>query len=1069
MGGRGGHVPIDRSDGYGFAEYMAAKIAKLGDQMGAHAANLAAAGAVAAATAGGANCGGTSASSSSSSSLFAGVTVHVNGHTVPPHSTLRDLMAAHGGGFANYYSRAAVTHIICANLPDGKVREVAKSGGPPIVRPEWVTASLAAGRLLPVGPFLLVRPGPGPGQRALVARPPGPPLARAAGAEGPAAAPVCWGGGGGGGGAPPPPPPPPPTAPSPPTTSSHTAAATAAAAARAGCAATKGPPRSSADDTTGAFIASFHAASRLHFIGAWRARAETVLAAASAAADAHTGSTPRFHPLPGAPRTVIHLDMDAFFAAVAVARCPALAGAPLAVCHSNAAGGSGEVACASYEARASGVRAGWAISAAKAACPGLVVVPYDFPAYEAASVGLYTALLSEATAVQPLSVDEAYIDATGHPDPAAWASRLRARVQAATGGCPASAGVGPNPLLARLASEAAKPAGQAVVTAADADGLLLNLPIEALPGVGWAAQARLAAAGITTVAAARAAGRGGLVAALGSGAAAASALWDAAHGRDDRPVVPGLARRRTIGAECNWGVRPADGADAERLVGQLAASLAARLADGRALAGSVTLKLKVRRPGAGEPHKHLGHGICDNLARSGVVAGAPTRDAARLAAVGVRLLRAAAPGGGGGESSVPAAWARELRGVGLVASRLATDDEEDGGGGGGERGPRQAALPGLLLAAATAGRAGGDAAASPPAKRARGNAPPPPPPPPPPPAHTPSPPPFSPPCEGWVFESASDDDGGGFGGYGGRAATTSSSRSPGEHHPAAAAPSATPAGCAPPESLSQIDAAVFQALPPSLQAELVASLPRSRGGERKRPRELHVLRPLQHQQQPHRPPPLPPPRPPADTATTSIQALPPLSQVDRATLDALPLGLRRELEGAWGLLRQTGPGALREASPGGGGGPGRRQPRLTGFLSPPPGWGPKARGGLAPSPHPRPPAPPPSPPPPIVRGAEVAAALTAAAAALTSSSAEPDTDPACIAASAGEACGAAAAWARKRARLGAGGDLEGAAAVGRALARLAEANGPVAAAAAASLAEVERGVRKAIGARLRLG
>jgi len=221
---------------------------------------------------------------------------------------------------------------------------------------------------------------------------------------------------------------------------------------------------------------------------------------------------------------------------------------PLAVCHGGGADGSaGEISSASYAARSAGVKAGMPFASAAALCPGLRAVPYDFAAYEAASIHLYTLFHSVPGAVvQAVSVDEAYLDvtATGRPG-AAVAADLRAAIHRATGLC-ASAGVASNKLLARLATAAAKPDGQVVLADGDAPGFLAALPTRALPGVGRAAAGRLARLGATTVGAVAALPRRRLVGAFG--AVAGAALADAAAGRDGRAVAP-LRPRRSVAAE----------------------------------------------------------------------------------------------------------------------------------------------------------------------------------------------------------------------------------------------------------------------------------------------------------------------------------------------------------------------------------------------------------------------------------------------------------------------------------------------------------------------------------------
>ncbi|KAK9844061.1 hypothetical protein WJX81_003182 [Elliptochloris bilobata] len=561
--------------------------------------------------------------------VFAGVNVFVNGFTVPSQLELKQIMAENGGRFENYYCRA-VTHIVCTNLPDSKVKHHAhERNPPPTVRPEWVVDSLAAGRLLPVTDYALWRLRDAPGQRTLAAFA-AQPLSRSAPDRPAAPAHLpAWSPAGGKG-------------------QRDQSAIPDPLAARAAKDILKGPPRSSRDDP--AFQATFWQASRLHFIGSWKARIEVL--AAKLAGDAPAPKPPGR----GGQRVIVHIDMDCFFASVAVLGNPELAGKPLAISHSASARGAGEVSSASYEARAFGVRAGMFMEAAKALCPGLVVMPYEFEQYEAISEQVYRLMLQRTSCVQPLSCDEAFMDVTGLGDPEALVSALRADIAAATG-CTASAGVGPSLLLARLATRRAKPNGQLLVTAREADALLLGLAAGDLPGVGPATRERLDALGIKSVADARARTKAALQRELGGKTGAS--LWDYAHGRDTREVEPS-GMRKTVGCEINYGVRFDGQADADRFVDELAVQLAERLAAAGARGRTLTLKLKRRKAGAPEPRKFLGHGICDNLSRS-VTLPRFTDSAKELGREGRALLRAV---------GVPA---RDIRGVGLTMAKLDSD------------------------------------------------------------------------------------------------------------------------------------------------------------------------------------------------------------------------------------------------------------------------------------------------------------------------------------------------------------------------------------------------------------
>ena len=423
-----------------------------------------------------------------------------------------------------------------------------------------------------------------------------------------------------------------------------------AAKMRSECDVLKGPPKSSKDDPN--FVESYYRASRLHFIGRWKARLEALMASSIA----NVAPTPAPFVL-GGRRTIMHLDMDCFFASVAEAGHPEFIGKPLAVCHSNSERGSGEVSSANYEARKSGVRASMFIARAKELCPGLIVVPYEFEKYEKVSEQVYRIFLKYTSAVQPISCDEAFLDITGLGDPETIASAIRKDIVDATG-CTASAGIGPNMLLARIATKKAKPNGQFLLTAAAALPFLAELKVEELPGVGWSTERKLAEAGLTTVGDLQATSKSKLQKELGNNAG--SVLWDFAHARDNRKVEPPKPRQ-SVGAEVNWGIRFVTAEDPEIFLKNLAVEVAGRMKQAGIRGKTITLKLKRKKPGWTEPIKFLGCGACDSFSKSVTLASgtATAEDLYRESVTLLRMLR------------VPF---DEIRGIGITVTRLDSDN-----------------------------------------------------------------------------------------------------------------------------------------------------------------------------------------------------------------------------------------------------------------------------------------------------------------------------------------------------------------------------------------------------------
>jgi DNA polymerase-4 len=286
----------------------------------------------------------------------------------------------------------------------------------------------------------------------------------------------------------------------------------------------------------------------------------------------------------------MHVDMDAFYASVEQRRRPDLAGVPMWV------GGErrGVVLSANYAARAWGVRGGMSSAHARRLCPHAVALRPDFDAYTEVSQGILAVLESVSPAVESASIDEAYLDVTtvvgGWGSARAIGEHLRALV-ADEQRITCSVGIGPNRLLAKMASVAAKPDGLVEVAPGQVEEFLLPLPVERLVGVGESTAARLHAQGIVTIADLAAAPTVDLQRRFGRRAGAL--LAELARGRDHSRVVsrPG---ERGVGNQETFGADTADAAVISAELLRLALKVSARL---RA-AGQVgrTLTLHVRYP-----------------------------------------------------------------------------------------------------------------------------------------------------------------------------------------------------------------------------------------------------------------------------------------------------------------------------------------------------------------------------------------------------------------------------------------------------------------------------------------
>jgi len=199
-------------------------------------------------------------------------------------------------------------------------------------------------------------------------------------------------------------------------------------------------------------------------------------------------------------RKIIHVDMDAFYASVEQRDDPQLRGKPVIVAWQAK---RSVVCAASYEARAFGVRSAMPAMQAERLCPAAVFVPPDFSRYRAASHSVREIFQRHTDLIEPLSLDEAYLDVTenktGLPTATLVARTIREHIRQELN-LTASAGVASNKFLAKLASDWRKPDGLFVIQPADVDAFLLPLPVERLPGVGKVTSEKLAKLGIETVA-----------------------------------------------------------------------------------------------------------------------------------------------------------------------------------------------------------------------------------------------------------------------------------------------------------------------------------------------------------------------------------------------------------------------------------------------------------------------------------------------------------------------------------------------------------------------------------------
>ncbi|KAK9176695.1 hypothetical protein WN944_028714 [Citrus x changshan-huyou] len=634
--------------------------------------------------------------------IFQGVSIFVDGFTIPSSQELRGYMLKYGGRFENYFSRRHVTHIICSNLPDSKIKNLRSfSRGLPVVKPTWILDSVAANKILSWVPYEL--------DQLANNQPKLSDFFASKGSHVPEDAPI--------------------------TSVYQAKLQTEDASLNDGCSNNDGlsemdvstehegqisveienpaldndnekmteqqfccdgksceenvAERSSSDienessvknghqsstlhpatsstvassrkchSTLGDpnFLENYFKSSRLHFIGTWRNRYRKRFPNCSGLKC--MSSSPRVSS--DSQRTaIIHVDMDCFFVSVVIRNRPELQDKPVAVCHSDNPKGTAEISSANYPARSYGVRAGMFVRDAKALCPRLVIVPYNFEAYEEVADQFYDILHKHCDKVQAVSCDEAFLDVTNleGENHEFLASKIRKEIFETTG-CTASIGIAGNMLVARLATRTAKPNGQCYIPPEGVDEYLNQLPIKELPGIGYALEEKLKKQNVWTCGQLRTISKDSLQ--KDFGAKTGEMLWNYSRGVDNREVGV-IQESKSIGAEVNWGVRFKDLNDSQHFLLSLCKEVSLRLQGCGVKGRTFTLKMKKRKQDAGEPTKYMGCGVCDNLSHSTTVPVATT-DVEVLQRITKQLF-------GSFHLDV-----QDIRGIGLQVSKLENAD-----------------------------------------------------------------------------------------------------------------------------------------------------------------------------------------------------------------------------------------------------------------------------------------------------------------------------------------------------------------------------------------------------------
>ena len=292
--------------------------------------------------------------------------------------------------------------------------------------------------------------------------------------------------------------------------------------------------------------------------------------------------------------TILHVDLDAFYAAVEQRDKPSLRGKPVVV---GGVGGRGVVATASYEARVFGVRSAMSTREARARCPNAAYLTGRHHVYRRTSEQVMAVLREMSPLVEPLSLDEAFVDLaagdlTDHSTAAVTevAEVLKARVREVTGGLTGSVGVGTSKLMAKIASDLDKPNGLVVVEPGTEREVLAPMSVTVIPGVGPATAERLRRVGVTTVGELTSVSEDELVRLVGQ--AHGHGLYRLARADDDRPVVA-EREAKSISVEDTYDIDLVERRLLEGLLERQANKVGARLRAGRISGRTVTVKVRL--------------------------------------------------------------------------------------------------------------------------------------------------------------------------------------------------------------------------------------------------------------------------------------------------------------------------------------------------------------------------------------------------------------------------------------------------------------------------------------------
>ncbi|OQR73029.1 DNA repair protein REV1-like [Tropilaelaps mercedesae] len=537
------------------------------------------------------------------SDIFKGVSIHVNGYTQPPADELRRLIGTHGGSFMNYFVQGTNHFVICCNLSKAKKADWLRHA----VKPEWIVDSIKAGRRLAVADYYLEKKRTVFDYRQEVVQGDATTCATIADivigkdADGPR----------------------------PEISKSQFAK--------------RKEPHTASD---AGFVEKFFAKSRLSFIATMKVKMRDYLKAITEDPD---------HQLRGRESlrgenkpcgelvepVYMHIDMDCFFASVAIRNRPELKHRPVAVCSNLKAkrknqdpnldltdyqswswhdASTAEISCVNYPARQFGVHASMYLGQAQALCPDLVVLPYDFEGFEEVSKCLYDTVASLTLNIEAQSVDELFADVSDviedtHCTPEAIGTYLK-RTILERSGCTCTVGMGPNLLVARLATKKAKPDGFRYISQDEVADFIADKKVAEIPGVGHSTEVKLRELGITMCRELQSVPLAELKELFGANQALK--LIELSKGVCTRTIKDAVAtQRKNISVEINYGMRFNQVSEVTNCLNELSDEVHKRLQSANLAAEILRLRILVRHPDAPEETmKYLGCGMCNQLTRS---------------------------------------------------------------------------------------------------------------------------------------------------------------------------------------------------------------------------------------------------------------------------------------------------------------------------------------------------------------------------------------------------------------------------------------------------------------------